>query len=237
LNEPTVTIRIKRVHIWALLGVLAGIGAGFVLGRASAPDSRPILYGVPPGASASSSAGAESVQPKGPVKVTTTGRPARGPANAKVTMVEFVDYQCPFCGALERDTMPSIVRNYGDRVRIVSRQFPLSIHPHAMAAAITMECAYRQGRFWQLHDALFHHQDELDAAGLDRQAKEAGLDLGALRTCRRSAATTRAIEKDVADGRAAGVTGTPTVFVNGKAISGAQPYSQFKTALDAALKG
>src|SRR6478672_8327227 len=173
MSEPTITIRIRRVHVWGILGLLAGLGAGFLIGHATAGKPRAVLYGIPSasGSSAAASAGAQSVTPKKPVSVSTDGRPSRGPANAKVTLVEFVDYQCPYCGALERDTMPQIVKNYGDRIRIVSRQFPLSIHPYAMGAALAMECAYQQGKFWPLHDRLFHNQTALDPAGLASQAK------------------------------------------------------------------
>jgi protein-disulfide isomerase len=240
MSEPTITIRIRRVHIWGILGLLAGLGAGFLIGHATA-DKKPqaILYGVPPaaGTNASAAAGAQSVPPKGPVKVATEGRPAKGPVNAKATLVEFVDYQCPFCGQFERETMPLIQKNYGDKVRIVSRQFPLSIHQHAMEAAIAMECAYKQDKFWPLHDSLFRNQDALDATGLIRLARSADLDIAKLRSCQKSAAVKQTIQKDLSDGRAYGVTGTPTVFVNGKALSGALPYEQYKTALDAALKG
>src|SRR3954447_7553727 len=178
MSEPTITIRIRRVHIWGIIGLLAGLGGGFIIGHATAGKPRAVLYGIPPasGASAPAAAGSQSVTPKKPVAVSTAGRPSRGPADAKVTLVEFVDYQCPFCGQLERDTMPQIVKNYGNRIRIVSRQFPLSIHPYAMGAALAMECAYQQGKFWPLHDQLFHHQDALAPAALTQQARQAGLD-------------------------------------------------------------
>jgi protein-disulfide isomerase len=243
-RDAAMTIRIRRVHLWGLAGVVAGLLAGYLIGHATAPKSRTILYGVPPAArakgsaaaSAGSTAGAQSTTPKAPVEVSTAGRPSRGPADAKVTLVEFVDYQCPFCGQLERDTMPQIEKNYGDKIRIVSRQFPLSIHANAMRAALAMECAYQQGKFWPLHDRLFHHQDDLGEAGLAAQAQQSGLDVARLRTCEKSSRTKATIEKDIAAGRRYGVTGTPAVFINGRLVQGAQPYSQFKLALDAALK-
>ena len=236
-RDAAITIRIRRVHLWALGGLAVGLVTGVVIGHATAGKPRPILYGIPPGASASTAvAGAQSTTPRAPVHVDTAGRPSRGPADAKATLVEFVDYQCPFCGRFERDTMPLIEKNYGNRIRIVSRQFPLSIHPHAMGAALAMECAYKQGRFWQLHDRLFRNQDALDPSGLTRQATQAGLDIAQLGTCEKSSTTKATIEKDISAGRNYGVTGTPTVFINGKALQGALPYPQFKAALDAALK-
>jgi protein-disulfide isomerase len=105
-----------------------------------------------------------------------------------------------------------------------------------MGAAITMECAYQQGKFWPLHDHLFHNQDALDPTGLLAQAKSADVDLAKLKSCQHEADVRQTIQKDLTDGRNYGVTGTPTVFINGKPLTGALPYEQYKTALDAALK-
>ena len=242
MSEPSITIRVRRVHLWGLMGVAVGLLTGFLIGHATASKPRAILYGVPPttgtsAASASATAGAQSKTPKKAVNVSTAGRPSRGPADAKVTMVEFVDYQCPFCGQFERDTMPQIEKNYGSRIRIVSRQFPLSIHPNAFGAALAMECAYKAGKFWQLHDRLFHHQDDLGPGGIAQQAQAVGLDTAKMRSCEKSGATKDAVNKDITAARGYGVTGTPTIFVNGRPLEGALPYAQFKTALDAALKG
>ena len=235
-QDPTITIRIRRVHLWALGALAIGVGVGILIGRATAPDSRPILYGVPP-ASQTSVATSQAAQLNTPVKVDTAGRPARGPANAKVTIVEFVDYQCPFCGRFARDTLPLIEKSYGSKVRYVSRQFPLSIHEHAMESAIAAECAFRLGRFWQFHKILFANQDSLDTAGLAKHAEQAGLDPAQFKSCAKSKQAKAAVERDMAAGQKYGVTGTPAFFVNGKPLRGALPFVQFKAAIDAALKG
>jgi protein-disulfide isomerase len=232
-SDSAITIRVRRVHLWALAGLLIGLGGGVAIGRATAPDPRPILYGVPPGGAASAQSSPAS---QTPVKVSIAGRPARGPVDAKVTMVEFVDYQCPFCGRYARETLPLVEKAYGSRIRYVSRHFPLSIHQHAMGAAIAAECAFRLGRFWQFHTLLFAHQDMLDARGMASQARKAGMDAAAFGTCTRSKAARAAVDRDVADGRRYGVTGTPAFFVNGTPLRGAQPFAQFKAVIDAALK-
>ncbi len=226
-----ITIRLRRSHLWALAGVLIGIGIGILIGRATADDPQTVLYGLP----ATPGDGGAATSEAGPVRVDVSGSPARGPEDAKVTMVEFVDFECPFCGRYARDTLPQLRREYGDRIRYVSRQFPLDIHPHAAAAARAAVCADEQGRYWQLHDMLFAHQEALAKSDLAGYARELGLDMGRYATCLRAPATQAHVERDLADGRRYGVTGTPAFFINGRLISGAQPYPQFKAQLDAAL--
>jgi protein-disulfide isomerase len=230
-----ITIHLRRSHLWVAAALLiGGIAIGFLIGRVTADESQPVLYGLP----ATQGDGAAAETPAaGPVKVDTSGSPAQGPTDAKVTMVEFVDFECPFCGRFARDTLPRLRREYGDRIRYVSRQFPLDIHPDAPGAARAAVCAQEQGRYWKLHDLLFAHQEALGKRDLARYAREAGLDMGRYASCVGSAAARAVVEHDLADGRSYGVTGTPAFFINGRLISGAQPYSQFKAALDAALKG
>lgn len=226
-----ITIRIGRAQLAGLVGLLVGAALGFGAATALNDDApRTVLYGAPPaGQTVASSPGA-------PVKVATDGRPARGPAGAKVTVVEFVDFQCPFCGRFARDTLPQLEREYGDRIRYVSRHFPLTaIHPHALHAALAAECAFEQDRYWEYHRALFAHQDRLGPRGLTRQARAVGIDTKRFDDCRRSPATRNHVERDLADGRRYGVTGTPTLFVNGRPLKGAQPFAQVKAAIEEEL--
>lgn len=235
--DGAVTIRLRRVHLWAVAGLLIGIAAGVLIGRETV-DQRPVLYSVQEGGSGGGAdAGPAADQSDAaPIKVTTAGRPAFGPRDAKVTVVEFVDFECPFCGRFARDTLPRLRREYGDRVRYVSRHFPLASHPHARGAAVAAECAHAQGRYWQFHRVLFSDQKSLDARGLARHAREAGLDEGRFRSCTKSAAARRRVDKDEADGRGYGVSATPTFFVNGRPLNGALPFAAFKQRIDAALK-
>jgi protein-disulfide isomerase len=235
-DDRSITIRVRRSHLWGVAGLALGLIAGLVLGRVTADDNggeRPVLYGVAPAGSSQDPAAGESTAP---VKVDTAGSPARGPERAKVTMVEFVDFECPFCGRYARDTYPRVEREYGDRVRYVSRQFPLESHPHARHAAEAAECAGAQGRYWEYHRVLFDNQDALGVPALRRHARSVGLDVRRWESCLDSSATRRAIDRDVGDGRRYGVTGTPTFFINGRPVRGAQSFEAIKAQLDEALR-
>jgi len=162
--------------------------------------------------------------------------PARGPQDAPVTMIEFSDFQCPYCARFFRDTLPLILGNYGDRVRFVYRDFPLtSIHSLAQKAAEAAECADDQGAFWKYHDLLFENQSALDEESLKGYAASLGLDTVAFNDCLTSGKYTAEVRKDVQDGLAAGVQGVPTFFINGVPIAGAQAYPVFEDAIEAAL--
>jgi len=168
------------------------------------------------------------------VPVQVAGRPQRGPADAWVTMVEFSDFECPFCQAAE-PTLVQLSTEYGSDLRLVYRHLPLPQHPHARPAAIASECAFAQGedRFWELHDRLFTSH-ALDDAALAAQAADAGVDVAAWTTCLASAAPGAAVDADVAAAIAAGVSGTPTFFVNGAPLEGNQPIGTFRAAIDRA---
>ena len=220
----------RRSHLWGAAGVAAGLIAGVLIGRAT-DDPQPVLYSAPAQQQAQTPAPDDS-----PQRVATEGRPARGPERAKVTVVEFVDFECPFCGRFARDTLPRIEREYGSKVRYVSRHFPLPSHSHAQGAAVAAECAHEQGRYWQYHEVLFDNQDSLDERGLREHARHAGLDERRFQTCLKSEEATKRVERDAGEGRAAGVTGTPTFFINGRPLRGAVSYEEMKGRLDDALR-
>ena len=136
--------------------------------------------------------------------VATAGYPSRGPANAPVTIVEFADFECPFCGAFY-PTLKLVEKNYADRVRLVYRQFPLTnIHPNAQKAAEASLCANEQRRFWEFHDSLFSDQSRLDVPSLKQRAQTLGLNTAAFNTCLDSGRQAEAIQKDKDDARKAG---------------------------------
>jgi protein-disulfide isomerase len=173
---------------------------------------------------------------EGPVKprklIDATG-PSRGPASAKVVIVEFADFECSFC-AKAHETVQGVMKAYGDKVRLVFRHYPLSFHPKAPKAAEATACADEQGKFWELHDALFESQ-ELEVEAMKMQAKRAGLDEAKFTSCLDSGRTAALVKRDLAVGQQAGVSGTPAFFINGFMLSGAQPEEAFRKLIDAEL--
>jgi protein-disulfide isomerase len=169
------------------------------------------------------------------VEVAAKG-PSRGPDNATVTIVEFSDFQCPYCGRVF-PTVEKLMKDYDGKVRLVFRHFPLSFHPNAEKAAEAAVCAQDQGKFWQMHDKMFTNQQKLAVEDLKSFAKDIGLDQGKFDKCLDSGEKAAAVSADEKDGEQAGVSGTPAFFINGIFINGAVPYEQFKEAVDRELKG
>jgi len=166
------------------------------------------------------------------VQVDTAGRPERGGGvKAPVTIVEFSDYECPFCGRAER-IVNQVMTTYGDRIRLVYRDFPLEMHQHARLASEAANCANAQGKFWEYHAKLFDNQTALSEEQLKGYAEELGLDKAKFETCLKEKPFKAAIDKDMADGSKVGVNGTPAFFINGRMLSGAQPFDKFKEVID-----
>jgi protein-disulfide isomerase len=161
--------------------------------------------------------------------------PAKGPATAPVTIIEFSDFQCTYCKQLN-GTLEELQQRYGDRLRIVFRQFPMPFHGFAAKAAEASLCAAEQNHFWQLHDAMFAHQDGLAVEQLRALATGLNLDAAAFSACLDSGAQAKAVAADVAAGTAAGVRGTPVLFVNGRAVIGAAPSQEIAVVIDDELR-
>jgi len=160
--------------------------------------------------------------------------PAKGPESAPVTIVEFSDFECPFCSRVN-PTLDDVMKNYGDKVRIVFRQFPLPMHSNAKKAGEASLCADDQGKFWEMHDALFADQKALGIDALKAKAVNLSLDASVFDECLDSGKYAQQVETDLEEGAAAGVTGTPAMFVNGRFISGAVPYDQLSAVIDEEL--
>jgi protein-disulfide isomerase len=167
------------------------------------------------------------------VEVSEAGRPAKGPAKAPITIITWSDYECPFCKRAE-PTVEQVLKAYPDKVRLVFRNYPLPFHQHARPAANGALCANAQGKFWEYHDKAFAAQD-LSDANLKKLAGEVGLDQKKFDECFDKKQFDAEIQKDIDDGSAAGVSGTPAFFVNGRMISGAQPFEKFKEIIDQEL--
>ncbi len=187
-------------------------------------------------------------QVAGPVEVSADDDPFLGPENAKVTIVEFSDYQCPFCRSFWQETLNQIKKEYidsGKSVKFVYRDFPLSsIHLMAQKYAEAAECSQDQNKYWEMHDKIFQEQDKLGQGtvsaytinDIKRWAGELGLNSSQFNQCLDSDKYKNEVEKDFNDGRNAGVNGTPTFFINGKISVGAQPFETLKKVIDEELE-
>jgi protein-disulfide isomerase len=162
-----------------------------------------------------------------PVAAAGAQDPFFGPEDAEVTIIEYSDFQCPYCASVV-PTINQIKEKYGDRVKIVFKDFPLSFHQYAQKAAEAAQCAHEQGRFWEYHDTLFANQGSLGMASLKQYASNLGLNTEQFNRCLDSGKYAAEVQEDFSDGQKAGVSGTPTFFINGKKLVGAQPFSEFE---------
>ena len=179
-------------------------------------------------------------RPSGPDRgkeydVDLTGAPVQGPEDAAVTIVEFSDFQCPFCNRVT-PTLAKIRDTYGDQVRIAFKHMPLSIHPQAPQAHAAAEAAHRQGKFWEMHDRIFQNQRDLSIATLESHARAIGLDMEQYARDVADASIKQKIDRDMSQASKLGVTGTPSFFINGRYLSGAQPFDNFKRLIDEAIE-
>lgn len=171
-----------------------------------------------------------------PVKIDVGSSPVHGPENAKVTIIEFSDFQCPYCKR-GYDTMKEIAAAYPKDVKIAFKNLPLPFHPHAKPAAQAALAAGKQGKFWEFHDALFENQAALGDKLYEETAAKLGLDVAKWKADMASAEVAKQIEDDMAVGAKNGIQGTPGFFVNGVAVKGAYPASHFKMIIDRWLSG
>jgi len=170
-------------------------------------------------------------------KIPATGNePFTGGKDAKVVIYEFSDFQCPFC-ARGHEVVKQIRTEYADKVKIVFRHFPLSFHPEAAPSAIASMCAHNQGKFWEMHDLMFENQSALSTESYKKWAKDLSLDMAAFDKCFEGKETQATLDADIKASEQVGVNSTPTFFINGKKISGALPFGQFKAIIDEELAG
>jgi protein-disulfide isomerase len=157
-------------------------------------------------------------------KVEVAGHPSKGPATAPVTIVEFSDFECPYCSGLY-PTLKRVEDTYKDKIRIVYRQFPLNnVHPRAQKAAEASLCANEQNKFWQLHDAMFLDQKNLTVDDLKAKAAALSMNAATFNTCLDSGKHEAAVRASLEEGNRLGVDGTPALFINGRYLGGNQPY-------------
>jgi len=189
---------------------------------------------APPPSRARDAARPERLDPNRRYSVNTQGAPVRGDPDAKLAVIEFSDFQCPFCGRVV-PTLQQIQQEYGDKVRIVFKHLPLPMHPKAPAAHAAAEAAHRQGKFWEMHDKIFADQASMSPDKYQQYARDLGLDIAKFDRDTADAGVKQRIDADAAEATRMGVTGTPAFFVNGRFVSGAVGFDVFKTLLDEEL--
>jgi protein-disulfide isomerase len=244
-EEETVTITFKRWHIFAaLLPVvfLAGLLAGYLVW------GRNILKTAGPAAVANNPTQAQnSTQSTNPTAIPTPktvrytvpvgDSPSIGAANAPVTIIEFADFECSYCQKWQKEVFPQLMSNYGDKIRFVYRNFPLSGHASAVPAANAAMCANDQGKYWEYHDKLFGMTLPLETASYQKYASDLGLDMTRFNDCYSNNGDQAKIKADVTFATSLGVDQTPTFFINGLAVLGAESYDFFKQVIDQELAG
>ena len=236
-SEETITF--KKSHFYSVLVLLAfavGVLVGYV---AWGPGSGRAAVAQQP--AAQQQAAAQNPAQQAPqykrYDIPTEGFPSLGPSDAPIVIVEFSDFQCPFCRRFQSDTYQSLLDAYPGQIRFVYRNLPLtSIHPNAMPAAIASMCAKDQNAYWEYHDKLFS-SEQLDQDTYIRYAADLGLDTEKFTACLSSGSHDAEIQDDMNFAIDLGVQSTPTFFVNGLAIVGAQPLENFKQIIDKELAG
>ncbi len=234
-EEETLTIKINKNDFWKystfiLVAVLiVGAFVFFMKGDGNTPN-------IPTGNVVNNPGDALPPQNER-VEVDEDDDAVLGNKDAPVTIIEFSDYECPFCGRHFQETYPQLKKDYIDtgKVKLVYRDFPLSFHPMAMPAALAAECVKEKGGdegYFKFHDKVFQNQQSLNAENLKKWARELGYDIN---TCFDSQKYRGEVQNDIQEGSAAGVQGTPSFFINGKQLSGAQPFAAFQQAIDAEL--
>ena len=201
----------------AVAGQMGELGAKIAAAPSGAPAARPSRANRP--------------DPDKKHEIDIGSSPARGPADAEVKIVEWSDFQCPFCRRAG-PTLAQIEKEYGDKVQIVFKHMPLSMHTKARPAHAAAEAAGMQGKFWEMHDKIFADQRNLSEETYAKYAEELGLDVEKFKKDSASPEVAKRIDADYAQASKLGVTGTPAFFVNGRFLSGAQPFASFKVLID-----
>ena len=221
---------ISAIGFFALLIVVFSQGQQVNLAAQANTDTAQVA------ADTNQPADAQAQPPAGPVPGITADDHVLGGKDAKITLIEYTDFECPYC-AKQFDTTTQLVKDYGDKIKFVVRHFPLSFHPNAQKAAEASECASEQGKFWQMYDAIFAANKAKDMS-VDKwkaEAKKIGLNTTQFNSCLDSGKYANKISQQAAGGGSAGVDGTPATFVNGELVSGALPVDSFKGQIDKLL--
>lgn len=237
--KPAPTRQPLRMALLVSMLLLAAFGGGLAAGYGVWGRAQPAAAARPDAAApgtADAAAGSVPAPAVQRVQVSADDDPSWGNADAPVTIIEFSDFQCPYCRVFYQTTLVTLLERYPKQVRFVYRDFPLaSIHPQATLAAEASQCAHAQGRFWEFHNAVFANIDRLGPDLYQSLAISMGLDKERFAACVNSREFSAEVEKDFNDARALGVTGTPTFFINGIPLVGAQPLEAFAPIIEQEL--
>jgi protein-disulfide isomerase len=246
-EAPLITTEIApaRKHrtfnlIWLPLVFFLGVGVGYLLRGSNIVGGSASKAAVTPPVAENQGQPAAQTTPRKVTRydVPDDNDPALGPANAPITIIEFSDYECPFCARWQAEVLPRLQEAYPNQVRLVYRDFPLtSIHGDALSAAEAANCAGEQGAYWKYHDKLFAAENGLGKDALLKYANDLGLDSPAFESCLNSEKYKDEVEGDLNFATELGVRSTPTFFINGLAIVGAQPFEVFQGVIDKELAG
>ncbi len=223
-----------NVIIALLVGGVVGFAVGRMASGTGGSAGAPGVVAMAPTAAAPRAAPGPGGGDQTVFKVPIDGSPTKGPNNALITLVEFSDYQCPFCSR-GHNTVKEMEKEYEGKIRVVMKQNPLSFHPNAKPAAVAAMAAGEQGKYWEFHDKLFANQQALDADTFERYAKELGLNIDKWKTDLKASKFNDVIARDQALAGQLGASGTPCFFINGRKLSGAQPAPAFKALIDEEL--
>ncbi len=205
------------LHLFLPVAFVLGLGSGYLLWG---PKVAPV---------AADTTGTQRVT------VSTEGDPSIGPADAPITIVEFSDYQCPYCTAFYQQTYDQLMSSYPGQIRFVYRDLPLPGHPESLPAAEAANCAGEQGDYWSYHNALFSDKYPLGRAAYEQYASDLGLDPVAFAACLDDHHTRAEAQEDAADAARLGLNGTPSFVINGRIFIGAHPFADFKAIIDEEL--
>ncbi len=218
-----------------IVALLVGLVLGFVGGRVTTgPSTKSEVAKAAPNSPAAPAPGGRRPVDPTVFKVPIENSPVHGSADALITLVEFSDYECPFCSRANA-TVEQLEKQYGNKLRVVMKQNPLSFHPRAKPAAIAAMAAGEQGKYWEYHAKLFQNQKKLDDASLEQYAKDIGLDMAKWKAELANPKFQDIITRDQALASQLGASGTPAFFINGRFLSGAQPIANFQALIDEEL--
>ena len=229
IPEPEDTVAVRRSSLIPLVFLIIGFASGLAMGYFTWGANAPQAAALAPAAAAQKPAAVEAR-----VDVPVGSAPIWGPADAPVTIIEFSDYECPFCRKFHAETWPQLQQAYANKIRLVYKDFPLGGHPNASPAALAARCANDQSKYWQFHDKLFSGK-AFSNAYFEQVASELGLNLADWKSCFSAQKYAKEIQADYSYGEQLGIDGTPTFFINGVRLIGAQPYSAFKKVIDQEL--